>query len=98
MYVICTGFLSEIWRVRLLSIPQQTTASSISRGPATLNLLWLGFQLKKTPATVMHNKENHNRFPVFSRKKKTAIMAVARPSMFNSNETENPEMKFNPII
>jgi hypothetical protein len=46
----------------------------------------------------MHNKAAHNLFPEFSLKKKTAIIAVATPSRLSNNETEKPDIRFNPVI
>src|SRR5659263_484026 len=95
---ICIGSLSEMLRVRLLSIPQHIIAKIINNGPVMLNLPWLESQVKNIPAMVILTNANHKRFPAFSLKKKTAIMAVAIPSRFRSNDADKPEINVNPII
>ena len=38
--VICSGFLEEMFRVRLLSMPQHIMERVINEGPSKLNLPW----------------------------------------------------------
>ena len=96
--VICIGFLVEMFRVRLLSIPQQIMERVVNTGPRKLNLPRLESHVKNTPATVMHINASHNLFPAFSLKKITAITAVKIPSRFNSNDVVKPEIWLNPNI
>ena len=96
--VICIGFLVEMFRVRLLSMPQHTMDRVTNRGPSKLNSPRLESHVKNTPAAVMHANANHNLFPAFSLKNTTAMTAVKIPSKFSSNEAVKPEICFNPNI
>ena len=96
--VICIGFLVEMFRVRLLSIPQHIMERATSKGPRRLNLPWLESHVKNTPAAVIHVKASHNLFPAFSLKKMTAMTAVEIPSRFNSNDAVKPEISRKPNI
>jgi hypothetical protein len=96
--VICSGFLIEIFRVRLLSMPQHIMERVTDKGPIKLNLPWLESHVRKTPATVIHINASHNLLPAFSLKKITAMMAVKIPSKFSSNEVVKPEIWLNPYI
>lgn len=87
-----------MFRVRLLSMPQQTIERVTNKGPRKLNLLWFGSHVRKTPATVMQMSASHNLFPAFSLKKITAMRAVETPSRFSSSEVVNPEICFKPNI
>jgi hypothetical protein len=98
MQVICIGFLVEMFRVRLLSMPQHIMERVTNKGPRKLNLPWLESHVKNTPAAVMHINASHNLFPAFSLKKITAITAVKIPSRFSSNEVVKPEIWLNPNI
>src|SRR5450759_2105757 len=80
MRVICAGFLVEMLRVRLLSMPQHIMERVTNKGPSKLNLPWLESHVSNTPATVIHINASHNLFPAFSLKKITAIIAVKIPS------------------
>ena len=98
MRVICSGFRVEMFRVRLLSIPQHIIDSVTNNGPSTLNLPWLESHVKKTPPVVIHSNASHSLFPAFSLKKITAMIAVKIPSRFSSNEVVNPEIWLSPNI
>jgi hypothetical protein len=98
MRVIWTGFLIEMFRVRLLSMPQQIIESVTSKGPSRLNLLRLESQVRNTPAVAMQVNASHNLFPAFSLKKITAMIAVKTPSRLRSNDVAKPDMRLNPIM
>ena len=90
--VICIGFLVEMFRVRLLSMPQHIMERVTNKGPSKLNLPWLESHVKNSPAAVMHINASHNLFPAFSLKKVTAMTAVKIPSRFSNNEVVKPEI------
>jgi hypothetical protein len=98
MPVICNGFLVEMFRVRLLSMPQHIMEKVTNKGPRKLNLSWLESHVKNTPAAVMHINASHNLFPAFSLKNIMAITAVKIPSRFSSSEALKPEIWLNPNI
>lgn len=84
--VMLCGFLAEIFRVKLLSIPQNIQAAitpkALTENP---HPPWKS-PVSKIPAAVIQKIANQIRLPMASLKNEAAIRVVATPSKFNNNE------------
>ena len=83
---IVKGFFSDMCRVRLLSIPQQTHARMMPRVPTETPQSLLKFQDNTMLAKVMRTTAVPTLFPMFSLNTSIAISVVATPSKFSRSE------------
>ena len=82
---ICDGSLPEIFRVRLLSIPQQRHAAAISIGPLEMENPSWGSESRMPPKRIKANPAP-TRLSTFSLKMTHAIAAVATASRLSNRE------------